>query len=36
MTARAARVARQKMYDYYAGYVPRPSVSPLRALIDGD
>ena len=32
----AARVARQKMYDYYAGYVPRPDRESLRALIDGD
>ena len=32
----AARVARQKLYDYYAGYVPRAEREPLRALIDGD
>ena len=32
----AARVARQKMYDYYAGYVPKAEREPLRALIDGD
>jgi GntR family transcriptional repressor for pyruvate dehydrogenase complex len=32
----AARVARQKMYDYYAGYVPKADRESLRALIDGD
>jgi GntR family transcriptional regulator, transcriptional repressor for pyruvate dehydrogenase complex len=32
----AARVARQKLYDYYAGYLPRTEREPLRALVDGD
>ena len=31
----AARIARQNMYDYYAGYVPGPERETLRALIDG-
>ena len=26
----------QKMYDYYAGYVPKADRESLRALIDGD
>jgi GntR family transcriptional regulator, transcriptional repressor for pyruvate dehydrogenase complex len=30
----AARIARQNMYDYYAGYVPEPDRETLRALID--
>lgn len=30
----AARIARQNMYDYYAGYVPEPEREALRALID--
>ncbi|WP_329479336.1 FadR family transcriptional regulator [Kribbella sp. NBC_01510] len=30
----AARIARQNMYDYYAGYVPEPARETLRALID--
>jgi GntR family transcriptional regulator, transcriptional repressor for pyruvate dehydrogenase complex len=30
----AARIARQNMYDYYAGYVPEPERETLRALID--
>ncbi|MEV5963790.1 FadR/GntR family transcriptional regulator [Kribbella sp. NPDC051952] len=30
----AARIARQNMYDYYAGYVPDPEQETLRALID--
>ncbi|MEU4607173.1 FadR/GntR family transcriptional regulator [Kribbella sp. NPDC023972] len=30
----AARLARQNMYDYYAGYVPEPERETLRALID--
>jgi DNA-binding FadR family transcriptional regulator len=29
----AARLARQNLYDYYAGYVPEPDREPLRALI---
>jgi GntR family transcriptional regulator, transcriptional repressor for pyruvate dehydrogenase complex len=30
----AARLARQNLYDCYAGYVPEPDRDPLRALID--
>ncbi|MGW6278768.1 FadR/GntR family transcriptional regulator [Kribbella sp. NPDC055071] len=30
----AARIARQNMYDYYAGYVPAAERETLRALID--
>ncbi|MFI6832436.1 FadR/GntR family transcriptional regulator [Kribbella sp. NPDC050241] len=30
----AARIARQNMYDYYAGYVPEPERETLRALIE--
>jgi GntR family transcriptional repressor for pyruvate dehydrogenase complex len=30
----AARLARQNLYDYYAGYVPEPDRDSLRALID--
>jgi GntR family transcriptional regulator, transcriptional repressor for pyruvate dehydrogenase complex len=30
----AARIARQNMYDYYAGYVPDPEQETLRALIE--
>jgi DNA-binding FadR family transcriptional regulator len=30
----AARIARQNIYDYYAGYVPEPEREALRALID--
>jgi DNA-binding FadR family transcriptional regulator len=30
----AARIARQNMYDYYAGYVPEPERDTLRALIE--
>lgn len=30
----AARIARQNMYDYYAGYVPESEQETLRALID--
>jgi GntR family transcriptional regulator, transcriptional repressor for pyruvate dehydrogenase complex len=30
----AARIARQNMYDYYAGYVPAPERETLRALIE--
>ncbi|WP_433159772.1 FadR/GntR family transcriptional regulator [Kribbella sp. CA-247076] len=30
----AARIARQNMYDYYAGYVPGPERETLRALIE--
>lgn len=30
----AARIARQNMYDYYAGYVPEPDRETLRALIE--
>jgi GntR family transcriptional repressor for pyruvate dehydrogenase complex len=30
----ATRLARQNLYDYYAGYVPEPDRAPLRALID--
>jgi GntR family transcriptional regulator, transcriptional repressor for pyruvate dehydrogenase complex len=30
----AARLARQNLYDYYAGYVPEPDRDLLRALID--
>ncbi|TDD18661.1 FadR family transcriptional regulator [Kribbella turkmenica] len=30
----AARIARQNMYDYYAGYVPTPDRDTLRALIE--
>lgn len=30
----AARIARQNMYDYYAGYVPVPERETLRALIE--
>jgi GntR family transcriptional repressor for pyruvate dehydrogenase complex len=32
----AARVARQKLYDYYAGYVPRGERQSLQALLDAD
>ena len=28
----AARIARQNMYDYYAGYVPEDERDALRAL----
>lgn len=31
----AARVARQSLYDHYAGYVPEADRWQLRALIDG-
>lgn len=30
----AARVARQNLYDYYAGYVPKTDRAPLQALLD--
>jgi DNA-binding FadR family transcriptional regulator len=30
----AARVARQNIYDYYAGYVPKADRAPLLALVD--
>jgi GntR family transcriptional regulator, transcriptional repressor for pyruvate dehydrogenase complex len=30
----AARIARQNMYDYYAGYVPEPDRETMRALIE--
>jgi DNA-binding GntR family transcriptional regulator len=30
----AARLARQNLYDYYAGYVPEPDRDSVRALID--
>lgn len=30
----AARVARQNLYDYYAGYVPKAERAPLQALLD--
>jgi len=30
----AARVARQNLYDYYAGYVPKAERAPLHALLD--
>lgn len=30
----AARVARQNLYDYYAGYVPKAERAPLQALLE--
>jgi DNA-binding FadR family transcriptional regulator len=30
----AARVARQNLYDYYAGHVPKADRAPLQALLD--
>jgi DNA-binding GntR family transcriptional regulator len=30
----AARLARQNMFDYYAGYVPDSEQGTLRALIE--
>jgi DNA-binding FadR family transcriptional regulator len=30
----AAKVARQNLYDYYAGYVPKAERAPLQALLD--
>jgi DNA-binding FadR family transcriptional regulator len=32
----AARISRQNLYDYYAGYVPRKDREPLRALLEGE
>lgn len=32
----AARIARQNLFDYYSGYVPKAEREPLRALIAGD
>jgi DNA-binding FadR family transcriptional regulator len=34
--AAAARIARQNLYDYYAGYVPEDEQRFLRALLDGE
>ena len=30
----AARLARQNLYDYYAGYVPKAELAPLTTLLD--
>ncbi|MGH3310504.1 MAG: hypothetical protein ACRDP3_07945 [Streptomyces sp.] len=30
----AARLSRQSLYDYYAGYIPEADREQLRALID--
>jgi len=30
----AARVARQNLYDYYSGYLPKAELAPLQALLD--
>jgi len=32
----AARISRQNLYDYYAGYVPARDRAPLLALLEGD
>jgi DNA-binding FadR family transcriptional regulator len=32
----AARISRQNLYDYYAGYVPEQDREPLRALLEGE
>jgi len=34
--ARAARLARESLYAYYAGYVPEDERPLLRALLDED
>lgn len=32
----AARISRQNLYDYYAGYVPKKDREPLLALLEGE
>ena len=32
----AARISRQNLYDYYAGYVPEEDREPLLALLEAD
>jgi DNA-binding FadR family transcriptional regulator len=32
----AARISRQNLYDYYAGYVPKRDRGPLLALLEGE
>jgi len=32
----AARISRQNLYDYYAGYVPQQDREPLLALLEGE
>lgn len=32
----AARISRQNLYDYYAGYVPKKDRAPLLALLEGE
>jgi GntR family transcriptional repressor for pyruvate dehydrogenase complex len=32
----AARISRQNLYDYYAGYVPKKDREPLLALLDAE